>query len=160
MGMTSEDLVRQNFERHSGVKKGATEMPMLNEQPLPPAKPDSLDNLLALFADPAAVKKAKAELAEAKSALDKRIAEAANADKVLAELDKELADKRAAHDGILAQDRERHDAEWAQRHTALTARERRIEEREAETERLHAAAVALKSSWENRTKALKQAIGA
>ena len=55
--MNSEEMVRDNYLRHSGAKKGNMTMLALNDQSQsPPSARDTLADLLAIISDPKSVK--------------------------------------------------------------------------------------------------------
>jgi hypothetical protein len=129
--MTSADMVRQNVERHSS-KKGTTEM---MNAPSPPSPVQDVFSVIQLISDPAAAKKRLAELNEAKAAAEKAQFSAADAKRLRAEHEKELAERRAKHDAEMSGERAFQDEQHRKRYDDLTARERVLEQKESDLER-------------------------
>jgi hypothetical protein len=157
MGQTSEEMVRDNFLRHSGAKKGAATMLALNDQSRPPpAARDTLADLLQVIADPKGAKARLDQLDAATKAHAEKISAAAEAEKKLADIESELKAKRAAHQGELDHERELAEKDLARRHDAMVATERAIQSRRDEADKLHADATKLKAEWVEKTRKLKE----
>jgi hypothetical protein len=156
MGMTSADMVRQNFERHS--RKEVTEM--MNNPGAPPSARDAVFDLIALISDPKGVKTRLEQLDAAEKAAAKAAAAAGDAKRLRAELDRELAEKRSTHDATLSSEREWQDTQHKQRHDALVAAERQAEERKAELDRRERAVAAREMAQDAKERRVKEAIGA
>ena len=157
--MNSEQMVRDNFLRHSGAKKGAT--PMMQDQSLPPPSArDTLADLLAIISDPKSVKARIDALDKSTEANKKTIADAAEAQKKLTDIDEELKARREAHQGELDHEREVQEESFRRRHDELTAAERQVQLRRDEADKLHTEATKLKASLDERERKLRAAVGA
>jgi hypothetical protein len=148
---TSAGLVALSARRHG-------------PQPVAPiASPDSFAGVMALIAligDAGAAKKRLAELMDAQKAAAAKIEEASKAEQRLAEIDAELAKRRAAHDGLLVAERQAQDAQWKQRHDQMVSMERQAEMKLAAAEQARKEAADLRELWQTKTAQLRAALGA
>ena len=126
--MDSETLVQLNVARHSGQKLGTSEMlKMISDQTAPqPTARESLYHLLAMIADPKAVKQRLDQLDAAAAAAEKKIAAAAEAEKATAKLEDELKAARKRNEEAMADDRAAQQVELTRRHDELPCANARL----------------------------------
>jgi predicted nucleic acid-binding Zn-ribbon protein len=156
VSMTSADMVRQNVERHSS-KKGTTEM---MNAPSPPSPVQDVFSVIQLISDPAAAKKRLAELNEAKAAAEKAQFSAADAKRLRAEHEKELAERQAKHDAEMSGERAFQDEQHRKRYDDLTAHERVLEQKESDLERRLREVAKQEADVSARSRKLREAINA
>ena len=155
--MNSEEMVRDNFLRHSGAKKGATTMLALNDQSQPPPSArDTLADLLQVIADPKGAKARLDQLDKATAAHAEKISAAAEAEQRLKDIDAEFAKRKAAFQGELDSQREAQEKDFARRHDALVAPERAIQLKRDAADALHSEASKLTAEWVEKTRKLKE----
>jgi hypothetical protein len=133
---------------------------MISDQTAPqPTARESLYHLLAMIADPKAVKQRLDQLDAAAAAAEKKIAAAAEAEKATAKLEDELKAARKRNEEAMADDRAAQQVELTRRHDEIAVRERSLEQREQEIGRLHAQASVLRDERMEKTRKLKDALG-